>query len=144
MKTDDVSFAKYVLAESDSPRIAAETFAQNAAEAGISLTKLQATVLRVLRYDDVVQVHGLASVVEDMSTELEQLADALVEFGCENHAAELRSIILKLGETSRDNADAIAELVREEADFDAATLRVTQDAEEVRRGVLKALRAVQE
>jgi hypothetical protein len=144
MKTDDVSFAKYVLAEPDSPRIAAETFAQNAAATGAGLTKLQETVLRVLRYDDVVQVHGLASVAEDMPIELEQLVDALVEFGCENHAAELRSIISKLGGTPRDDADAIAELVRKEEDFDAATLRVTQDPEEVRRGVLKALHLVQQ
>lgn len=143
MKTDDVSFARYVLAESNSPRIAAETFAQNATEAGVALTKLQVNALRVLRYDDVVQVHGLASVVEDMPTELEGIADALAEFGCQNHAAELRRIISKLGETSRHDADAITEFVREEADFDAATLRVTQDVEEVRRNVLEALRALE-
>ncbi|MBC8008955.1 MAG: hypothetical protein H7067_02525 [Burkholderiales bacterium] len=139
MKTDDVGFVEYILADAESPRIAAECFAQNASERGVALSELQEAVLLILRYDDVIQVHGLAEVVEEMAPDFERLAGALDKFGCSDHAAEIRAIIKDLDGLPRNDFNVISEFVRGKGDYDSATIRLTQDVEKIRRNVVKAL-----
>ena len=62
MSTSEIEFSHRILKNAASPRVAAECFAQDATNAGIELTDLQRNILLVLRYDDILQVHGVARV----------------------------------------------------------------------------------
>jgi hypothetical protein len=140
MYMDDDAFARRIIKEASSPRVAAECFAQEAESAGAVLTNMQRDVLLVLRYDDVVQVHGLALVLEDMYSDLDDLIMALSRNRCVEHEAELRRIVDGWSAYGKGDFTRLNGFINDNGSFDDVTLRLVQDGDAIRRRVLDNLR----